>query len=271
MAPVPDADHDPRLLAGGSLRRARAPRRRRARRLVARARRRDHARLRVGRRPPVRDVRPRADGRRHLRGDHLRPARELRAPHARPHARARSSAPRGARRQGPERRAPAAHARRDARRDRLLVRRRDLADAGRHPDPATRLARRPRRRARRPPRRRADRERRRRERRAARRARRAGAPARRAGTRRSDDRGDPHAARRVRPGPGGPALRAAPARLRRRRLGDEAPVRSRRLVGRLHRRPADLAAHRSSRSSSTRAGPSSIATAGSGSASASSG
>ena len=65
MAPVPRADHDPRLLAGGSLRRARAPRRCRARRVVARARRRAHGRLRVGRRPPVRDVRPRPDRRDH--------------------------------------------------------------------------------------------------------------------------------------------------------------------------------------------------------------
>ena len=271
MAPVPHADHDPRLLAGGSLRRARAPRRRGAGRVVARARRRDHARLRLGRRPPVRDVRPRADRGRHLRRDHQRPARELRAPDARSDARARRAPTRGARRQGRERRAPAAHARRHARRDRLLVRRSDLADAGRHPDPEARLARRPRRRARGPPRRRADRERRRRQRRAARRARRAGAPARRAGARRADDRGDPHAARRVRPGPGGPALRAAPAGLRRRRLGDEAAVRPRGLVGRLHRRPADLAPHRRRDQARLARARSSIATGGSGSASASSG
>ena len=76
--------------------------------------------------------------------------------------------------------------------------------------------------ARAPAPRRADRQRRRSRRRGVARSRRAGAPVRREGADRADDDGAPDAARRVRPGAGRAALRAAPAGLRRARLDGQA-------------------------------------------------
>ena len=72
MAPVPAADHVARLLAGRSLRAARAAGRDRPGRLVARARRRDHARVRLRHGLRLHDVRARPDSVRHVRAVHRR-------------------------------------------------------------------------------------------------------------------------------------------------------------------------------------------------------
>ncbi len=70
------------------------------------------------------------------------------------------------------------------------------------------------------------------------------APQRREGPRRAEDDRAAGPARGVRAGPGTAALRAAPAGLRRNRLGDQARVRPRRQLARRRRRAAGLARDR---------------------------
>ena len=102
--------------------------------------------------------------------------------------------------------------------------------------------------------RRADRRRRGARRRAAARDRRPRSPPRRPGARRAADGRAPDRARRVRAGPGHSAVRAPPADLRRRAVGDQARLRSRRRRADRDHRPAHLARWSRSRSSSTSAG-----------------
>ena len=98
VAPVPDPGLDPRLLAGRPLRVAGAARRLRPGRLVARARRRDHARLRLGHELRLHDVGPDSDCLRDVCARDRRAARRVRVDDARAPAPVPRPAPRPARR-----------------------------------------------------------------------------------------------------------------------------------------------------------------------------
>ena len=233
------------------------------RRGAHRARIRDRDRLRLH------DLRPHPDVGTGLGGDDRALARRIRVGLARAHAGRRYPEACRARRGGRKPRAPQELPRGCPGRPDLRVRRRRRA-RGRAGLQAPRLALRAPARPRPGAARRGDPHRGRLRRAHGARGGRAGAPAGDQGATCTRHDGAPRPARRVRAGAGRAALRAAPAGSDGLGLGAEARFRSDRQCPRAHRRIASLAAHRGSRSRSTRAGRCSSSIAGSGSGSASS-
>ena len=234
VAPVPRADHLARLLAGGALRRAGAARGRRQDRLVDRARRRDHARVRLGHELRLHHVRPDPDGLRHLGARDRAPACGVRVVDARAAAAAARAAPGPARGRGIASRVARAGADLAAARARVrprrLVRARTRRPAGSASGGGAAGRDRPQRgRLRRGNGARAGRD---------------GAPDGRARADRAEDDRAAAAARRVRARPGRAALRAPAARARGSRLGGQEGVRSRRQLRRRAPRAAVLAPDR---------------------------
>ena len=222
VASVPRADHVARLLAGGALRRTRAASGRRQDRLLDRARRGDHARVRLGHGLRLHHVGPDPDGVRHVCARDRAPAGGVRVGDARAAAAAARAAPGPARRRGSAPRVARTRADVAAPRARLRPRRLVRARARRPAGSPSRGGSAGRDRPQRGRLRRGD----------GARAGRDGAPDGRAGADRAEDDRAAAAARRVRAGAGRAAVRAAAARARGRRLGGEEDVRPRRQLRR---------------------------------------